>query len=201
MNDLASPPEPKLYMRNLSVLLVENNAQEQEIVAQILSGFKVRAISRRSTAGDAMTHIQHERADLLIVGAALPEMDGYDFTRWLRFAKAVASRTAPVILLTGHTRATDVKKARDCGASFVVAKPVTPSVLFQRIAWLARDERPFIETEAYTGPDRRFRKQGPPPGMAGRRKDDLSLKVGEATEANMSQAEIDALLNPKGPIR
>ena len=188
-------------MRNLSVLVVENNPQEQDIVARILEGFKIRAISKRSTAANAMAQIQHDPADLLIVGAMLPEMDGYEFVHWLRRAKTVSSRMAPVILLTGHTRIADVNRARNCGASWVIAKPVTPNVLFLRIAWLAKDERPFVETETYTGPERRFKKIGPPPELSGRRCDDLSLQVGEATSENMSQADIDALLNPRGATR
>ena len=163
--------DPSLYMGSLSVLVIENNAQELEIIAQILSGFRVNAVSKQGSAADAMVHIQKTPADLLIVAAALPSMDGYDFTRWLRTTMTVPSRMAPVLLLTGHTRASDVAKARDCGASLVIARPATPHILFQRIAWLAGNVRVFIETPAYTGPDRRFRTLGPP-GTHKRRKDD-----------------------------
>ena len=196
MSGVAAQGEPRLYMGKVSVLLVESHPQEQEIVAQILTGFKVKAISRRKNATAAMDYLKHDPADLIIIGAALPDMDGYDLIRWLRTTKGPGQRS-PVLLLTGHTRAADVVRARNCGASWVLLKPITPPVLYRRIAWLAEDERPFIETAAYSGPDRRSRNLGPPPGMTGRRKDDLSLKVGEATEANMSQSEIDALMNPK----
>lgn len=200
MSEAAGPPEPRLYLRNLSVLLVESSPQEQEIVARILAGFGVRTVSRQPTAAAATAHLRQAPADLLVVAAALPGTDGYDFTRSFRFS-ALECRAAPVLLLTGHTRAADVHRARDCGASWVIAKPVTPRVLFHRIGWLARDERPFVETQAYTGPERRVRNLGPPPGAAGRRKDDLTLALGEATGANMSQAEIDALLNPRKAAR
>lgn len=194
-------PEPRLYMRNLVVLVVESNPQEQEIVAQILAGFKVKRTDKRGSAAEAMNHLGRERADLIIVGAALPEVDGYAFIAQLRRAKAVASRDVPVLLLSGHTRAADVCRARDCGANWVLVRPVTSAALYQRIAWLARNERPFVDAEAYAGPDRRFRNAAPPPDTTGRRKGDLSLKVGEATSSNMSQADIDALLNGKGPIQ
>jgi hypothetical protein len=76
-------------------------------------------------------------------------------------------------------------------------RPATSVALYRRIAWLARNERPFIEADTYAGPDRRFKRDGPPAGTNGRR-DDLSLDVGEATTSNMSQADIDAMLNGKG---
>lgn len=194
-------PEPRLYMRNLMVLVVESNPQEQEIVAQILAGFKVKWANKRGSAAEAMSHLQHERADLIVAGTVLPDMDGYEFVHRLRRNKTLASRDAPVLLLSGHTRAADVARARDCGANWVLVKPVTSLALFQRIAWLARNERAFVESETYVGPDRRFKNDGPPAHTNGRRSDDLSLNVGEATSSNMSQADIDALLNGKGAGR
>jgi len=102
-----------------------------------------------------------------------------------------------VIMLTGHAAPSNVHKSRDCGASFVVAKPITPGVLLQRILWLASDEREFVKSESYVGPDRRVRNFGPPLGVPGRRAGDLSAHVGAAVEANMDQASIDTLIKPR----
>jgi hypothetical protein len=123
-------------------------------------------------------------------------MDGYDFTRWLRRETPPPTRYTPVIMLTGHAAQSKVHKSRDCGASFVVTKPLTPSVLLQRILWLGADEREFVECATYVGPDRRVRNFGPPIGMAGRRAGDLSEHVGAASEANMDQSEIDMMMKP-----
>lgn len=191
-------PDPRLYMRNLAVLVVEQNPQEQEIVAQMLAGFRVKRVEQRGTAAEALGHLQRERADLVLVGSALPDVDGYAFIHRLRREQAVASREAPVLLLSGHIRAADVARARDCGANWVLVKPLTSAALYRRIAWLARDERPFVDSEAYAGPDRRFKYEGPPPDTEGRRKDDLPLEVGTATSPDLSQADIDALLSRKG---
>ena len=79
-------------------------------------------------------------------------------------------------------------------ANFTVAKPITPKVLLERIFWVAREERAFIECDSYVGPDRRFKYEGPPIGMEGRRRDDLPAEVGNAQEANMSQDEINSLM-------
>lgn len=185
-------------MRSLVVLVVENNPQEQEMLAQILAGFKVKRTDRCGSAAEAMEHLGRDRADLIMVGAALPDGDAYAFVERLRRTKAMASRQAPVLLLAGHMRPAEVFKARDCGANWVLVRPVTPMALYNRIAWLARNERPFIESETYVGPNRRFKHEGPPAGTNGRRKDDLSLDVGEATTSNMSQADIDAMLNGTG---
>ena len=123
------------------------------------------------------------------------------------FAQSAATGTAPppvpsdvaelaAVVVTGHTRISRVMKARECGAHFIVAKPITPAVLLQRIVWVSKDERLFIDCETYVGPDRRFRRLGPRPGIQGRRSDDLPAEVGEATEPNMDQSIIDNLIKP-----
>ena len=42
---------------------------------------------------------------------------------------------------------------------------------------------------------------GPPVGEKGRRHDDLSVEVGEATTPNLDQDQIDALFQPKAVAR
>ena len=204
MTEITPEFDTRVYFGKLSVLLVEANALEAEIVTQVLTGFKVRNIARYGTAAQARDHLQRDHAELIMVGtshAGPGEMDEYDFIRWLRRSKIETTRTTAIILLAGHTSEANVLRARDCGASFIIAKPITPRIVFDRVVWLARDGRAFVDTGTYAGPDRRFQKLGPPPNTEGRRKDDLSLKVGDAKEPNLSQNEIDALLNARGAPR
>jgi hypothetical protein len=68
--------------------------------------------------------------------------------------------------------------------------------MLERLNWVARDDRVFIECGAYCGPDRRIKREGPPPGIEGRRADDLPLEIGEDSGDSMSQSEINALMKP-----
>jgi DNA-binding response OmpR family regulator len=65
-------------------------------------------------------------------------------------------------MIAAHIRLSRVTEARDCGANFVITKPFSSATLLERIVWVARDERPFLEVGDYFGPDRRFRTVGPP---------------------------------------
>ena len=62
-------------------------------------------------------------------------------------------------MTASHIRRGRVAEARDCGANFVVTKPFSPTLLLERILWVARDSRPFLEVGDYLGPDRRFRNE------------------------------------------
>ncbi|MFX8414296.1 hypothetical protein ABTL42_19440, partial [Acinetobacter baumannii] len=80
-------------------------------------------------------------------------------------------RSIPILLLAGHTRQADIIRMRDCGASLILAKPVAPKALYDRLTWMARDPRPFVESAIYAGPDRRHNGGEPPNGIARRRMD------------------------------
>ena len=69
-------------------------------------------------------------------------------------------------------------------------------VLLERILWAAREERQFIECDTYLGPDRRFKNEGPPIGVEGRRRDDLKGELGGPSGTNLSQDQINDMMKP-----
>jgi two-component system chemotaxis response regulator CheY len=85
-------------------------------------------------------------------------------------------------VLTGYTQLRLVAGARDAGANVVVKKPLSPRTLFDHIVWVARVNRPFIETADYAGPDRRFRDRTPPDGSYKRDGDRERLAHEQANE-------------------
>jgi len=190
-------PSDRVNLAHVTVLLIDDNLQALDILSSVVQGFGMKEQIRCSSAIEATEVIKRRPVDLILVDCAMPEMDGYDFVRWLRRESPAPTRQTPVIMLTGHAAASRVHKSRDCGASFIVTKPLTPTVLLQRIVWLSTDQREFIQSENYVGPDRRVRNMGPPLNVAGRRKGDLSTHVGAAVEANMDQSDIDSLFKPR----
>ena len=56
--------------------------------------------------------------------------------------------------------------------------------------------RQMVKADSYVGPDRRFKNLGPPLGVKGRRKDDLSGHIGAATDPNLDQMDIDQMFKP-----
>jgi CheY-like chemotaxis protein len=197
MGIAASPSEAKLDLATANILLVGDKASEQDIIAQMLMGFGVTHIQRATSAQDGIGLATRQTFDLALIDSGAKGSDCYDFIEGVRRHPEQHFKYLPIILLCGHLRKPDVLKARDCGASFVVTKPLSPQVLFDRIVWLGRDKRKFVECSTYAGPDRRIKAYGPPIGMKGRRCDDLSEHVGDAKEANLSQDAVDDFFSPQ----
>ncbi|NGM50317.1 response regulator [Caulobacter sp. 602-2] len=187
-------PSTRINLERATVLVLDDNGASLDILSGVVSGFGVRTLHRAESVRDAQALVKIHTFDLIISDVQMPEVDGYEFIQWLRREAPEQNRYVPVILVTGHTRISQVFKNRDAGSNFTVAKPITPKILLERIFWVAREERAFIECDTYIGPDRRFKHEGPPPGTDGRRKDDLQGEVGDAQEPNMSQEEINNLM-------
>jgi CheY-like chemotaxis protein len=194
---MAGASHGRVNLEHSSVLLIDDNSKSLDMLSSIFHGFGVKEQIKCESAIAATDILRRRMVDLVLVDCSMPEMDGYDFVRWLRRETPPPLRYTPVIMLTGHAAQSMVHKSRDCGASFVVAKPLTPAVLLKRILWLGGDERQFVEAGDYVGPDRRVRNFGPPLGQPGRRAGDLSTHVGAASEPNLDQADIDMLLKPQ----
>ncbi len=186
----------RIDLERVNILIVDDNPQSLDIMYSALSGFGVRNITKALSAREAREVVRKTTLDLIVTDAEMPEENGYDLLRWLRREGGDPNRFAPALICTGHTRLSQILLARDCGAHFIITKPFTPKVLLERIFWVGREDRPFVECEAYVGPDRRFKRLGPPGGVRGRRKEDVSAALGEATEPNLSQDEINSFMKP-----
>lgn len=194
-------PSQYINLDKAKALVVDDNPQSLDILIGVLTSFGLRNITRKADGKEAQEELKFTAYDLVLLNGPLPELDGYDLTRWLRREADEANRMTPVIIVTSHTRRSQVEKARDCGANFIVTKPISPAVMLERILWVARGDRMFIECDAYIGPDRRWRNLGPPVEFPdGRRRDDQSIELGEPEGANMSQDELDALIKPMKSI-
>ncbi len=188
----------RMNLKQATLLLVEPNGQNMAILSQVLMGFGAKTFHRCETIDSAKLLLERTEVDLIIAEgqAADGSPDGFDFVHWLRRTNLEPNAFAPVILTSTHTTMANVTLARDCGAHFIVAKPLIPTVLFDRILWVARVNRSFVTSDVYVGPDRRFKNVGPPDGTEGRRATDLKGEVGLAVEPNMSQGDIDSLIQP-----
>lgn len=194
---LSAESRARFNLDRASVLIMEGQPMGMSILAQILSGFGVKSLHRAESVNEAKDLIGKVEVDLIIADAMGPKGEGYDFVEWLRRSRIEPNCYAPVLLTAGHTPSGAVQRARDCGAHFVMAKPLTPIAVLERIIWISREGRKFVECDTYVGPDRRFKNEGVPPGTTGRRRDDMPLEIGESQGPNMDQELIDGLVKTR----
>ncbi|MEJ1969667.1 MAG: response regulator [Rhizomicrobium sp.] len=156
--------QTRLNLKGVTTLLVDSDLFTRGLVSNMLRGFGMESPTLADTGAQARHHLQHHYADLVIMEAGLPDMLSADLIRWIRRQEKSPFRFVPIIVLSGYTQLRLISTIRDAGANLVVKKPVSPAALFDRILWVARTARPFIEAGDYIGPDRRFKNIPPPDG-------------------------------------
>jgi two-component system, chemotaxis family, chemotaxis protein CheY len=177
----------------LSFVLVDPNPHSSTIIHGILRGFGAHRIIEARTAMDAIQALNDQKIDMMMVEPSLENGKGLAFIRSMRQDANNPFRTIPILVVTGDTRPSVIKAARDCGANMVIAKPMSPASLYERLTWVAFNPRTFVETKTYFGPDRRFKIEGFPDGK-GRRAGDNAATIAADEGPAMSQSEIDNLL-------
>lgn len=178
-----------INLASASTMVVDDSPFALELTAQSLMGFGIRTRHACIGAAEAMEILRDQNIDLLVVDCDMPGIDGFELVRWLRRSGLEPNAFVPVIMTAAHIRRPRVSDARDCGASFIITKPFSATTLLERIVWVARDGRPFLEVGDYFGPDRRFRK-APAPGDE--RRVDLIRKKAFEDQKAQAAAGVDA---------
>ncbi|MEW5920104.1 MAG: response regulator transcription factor [Bacillota bacterium] len=88
---------------------------------------------------EALSRLQEEKPDLILLDIMLPELDGYEICRTIRYWENF--KKTPVIMLTAKSEEIDVVLGLELGADDYVTKPFSVRELLSRIkAHLRRNE-------------------------------------------------------------
>jgi DNA-binding response OmpR family regulator len=181
-------------LQKTNILLADADAMGQSILSQILAGFGARNIVRCEDVSEVRRQLKAQSFDLVLIDPASFGPEGYEIIPWLRREVPPPRAHVAVLVVTGHTEHNRVGQVRDAGASFVVSKPLSAAVLLERLLWLSRETRPFVETSSYAGPDRRWHDAPLPASVEGRRVKDRELAMRISAGGNMNQADIDLIM-------
>lgn len=184
-------PDTRMGLRAVEPLIVDDSVQSLEMMSALMMGFGVTRSTKVTTAAEAKTAMTRTTFDVILMDSELPGQDGVSLVRHVRGDREGPNFSAPIIMLSVDTARPKVERARDAGANFVIAKPVSATVLLERLLWIAQSRRLFVDAESYRGPDRRFQTLPLPDGVTERRESDLRLAA--TPERALSQDEIDGL--------
>jgi PleD family two-component response regulator len=154
----------------LRFLVVDDHENMRHIVGAVLRGYGFTQIKDCDDGASGLRAIHGFRPDIVITDFAMPEVDGVAFAQQIR-AMDDPLRFVPIIMVSGHAHAKMVFAARDAGVNEFLAKPVTGRNLADRIRRIIEEDRVFLTTADYVGPDRR-RGQHPDHTGPWRREDD-----------------------------
>jgi CheY-like chemotaxis protein len=140
------------------VLVVEDSPFMQRLLTAMLRAIGVGGVHVAENGEKGLALMQTQDVDACIVDWLMHPMTGYEFLQEIRRNPDPEARRMPVIMCSAYTDRERVLQMRDAGADEILAKPVSPAKLYDRLVSALFSRRAFIEIDAYVGPDRRRRQ-------------------------------------------
>jgi PAS domain S-box-containing protein len=132
-------PEPTIHLKNVRVLVVDDDATSCEIVRRILVNYEAQVLTANS-ADEAFPMLGEFNPDVLISDIGMPGKDGITLIRELRQLEAeLQLPRRPAIALTAFARSEDRIRVLQAGYNMHVAKPIEPRELLAVVGSLAKN--------------------------------------------------------------
>ncbi len=135
--------EQEIQFEGKKILLVEDNALNQEIAVTILeeAGFVVEVAEDGTIAVEKMKQAVPGQYDLILMDIQMPKMDGYEATRQIRVLDKPYAAQIPIVAMTANAFEEDKEKAFESGMNGHLAKPIKISELLKTLKQVLRKEK------------------------------------------------------------
>jgi two-component system, sensor histidine kinase and response regulator len=118
--------------KRLDVLLAEDNLVNQKLAARLLEkqGHKV---TLASNGKEALTILEKQPFDLILMDVQMPELDGFEATAAIREREKFTGGRQVIIAMTAHAMKGDRERCLRAGMDGYVSKPIHAKELFTAI--------------------------------------------------------------------
>lgn len=147
-----------IELRNVSVLIVDDNKHIRDILVFILEGLGVGKISVAANAQNGFDKFKREKPDIVFLDWDMEPVSGLELSKKIRQDLDSTNRQVPIIMLTGYSAFFRVLQARESGVTEFMTKPFTAETIAKRISYVINNPRDFIKHPEFVGPDRRRKK-------------------------------------------
>lgn len=122
------PPDGRIDLQGVAVLLVDDNADMLEVQRRLLFDCGA-AVTTAGSAEQALKALRSGRFDVLLSDLGLPAMDGYGLIDSIRSKLGLSAAQLPAAAVTAFVRPEDHERAVQAGYQACLVKPVSPTAL------------------------------------------------------------------------
>ncbi len=123
--------DPKAY----HILIVEDNEINQLFIIALLKKHQFH-VDLAKNGKEAIAKLAEKQYHLILMDLHMPEMDGYETTRYIRQNFDTATNKIPIIALTAAAIKGEKEKCLQIGMNDYISKPFKPDVFFEKIIHL-----------------------------------------------------------------
>ncbi len=125
--------------KETSILYIEDNISNRLLVRRVLEAEGYTVIEAEN-AKQAITILENESPQLILMDINMPEIDGYTLTGQLK--EIPKMEKVPIIALTANVMKGDRERTLDAGCDGYIQKPIDVDALPQQIAQLLQEAKP-----------------------------------------------------------
>ncbi len=120
-----------LIPRNINILVVEDNAFNQEVIKEFLKNYQLVILDNGKKAIELL---EHKPFDLILMDIQMPEMDGITATQIIRNTSSkVINHDIPIIAMTAYAMREDRDLCFRTGMNGYISKPINFNSLYREI--------------------------------------------------------------------
>jgi two-component system cell cycle response regulator len=133
VNDSTNNVSNEIDLATASIMLVDDNAQNLELMQAFLEELPCKVITA-SDGVEAIEKIERSCPDLLILDVMMPRMSGFEVCKKVK--SQPSTRDTVVIMVTALNEVSDYERAVECGTNDFITKPVNKLELITRVRTL-----------------------------------------------------------------
>ncbi|WP_143760701.1 response regulator [Actinosynnema mirum] len=139
-----APPTARPDLSGLSVLVVDDNATNRQVVSELLGAWRARVVCADG-ADEALRELRAavdggRPLDVALLDMRMPGLDGLGLAALIRADRRIAGTALGI--LTSTSDAVEAKRARAAGIEVYLAKPVRAKALREAVARLVDGDAP-----------------------------------------------------------
>lgn len=134
--------------RNLKILLVEDNAINQQVVVATLQKYGCM-VDVANNGGEAIDRYKTFKYDLIFMDCQMPVVDGFEATKIIReYEKETGKSRIPIVALTANALETDRQACLQSGMDDFVKKPIRLKMLPEIFNRFSMEENNSLKIKA-----------------------------------------------------
>src|SRR5687768_10197688 len=128
-------PNNESFLPQSTVLIVDDNAQNVELLQAFLEALPVKLVTAYDGI-EALEKVREHNPDLILLDIMMPRMSGFGVCE--RLKKDPATKDIQILMVTALNELGDIERASEVGTDDFVSKPVNKFELLTRVKSLLR---------------------------------------------------------------
>ena len=177
----AKDAEPETHIREVHVLVAEDEQVHRELVAHLLRSRGHRVVTARN-GREALVELARHPVQIVLLDLQMPEMDGLQLASAIRTWEKTHGGHLPLVAMTASMMSKDLEQCREAGIDETLIKPIARERLYRMVESLAADTADLPVQ--------------PPPELAGR----SAFLEGLGNDTILARRLIDLFLQNSGRL-